>query len=521
MSAQHEISRQRTALQRAGTILGELARLGVTPQGMSLDSRQVEPGMLFAALPGAHGDGRDYIQAALERGAAAVVWEAAADEASLARLQQGVMSRTAVPCLPVENLAACLGALADSIYQQPSCQLRLIAVTGTNGKTTTTQWLAQLLSLLGQPCGVIGTLGNGLPGRLQASHNTTPDACSLHAALAGMRAQGAQACAMEASSIGIDQGRLDGCSIDTAVFTNLSRDHLEYHGSMAAYAAAKARLFDWPGLRSAVLNLDDAMGRQLMQQLAGSGVRRIGYSLQNPAAQAVEGEQLLWPAELRLSANGVSFTLAGVPFQAPVLGRFNVANLLAVIGALLAAGHALQEIAPLCARLQPPPGRLQQVSLPAQYRVADLPLVVVDYAHTPDALMQTLTVLRELADLRAGRLVCLFGCGGDRDPGKRPMMGQVAEQLADQVMLTSDNPRSEQPAAIVADIRRGMRSEPALELERGRAISRCIGGLAATDVLLIAGKGHEDYQEVAGVRRPFSDVAQAGEALQAWRAATC
>lgn len=521
MSLNAESSRQQVAITRAQALLTELARHGVDACDIRLDTRQLQPGMVFAALPGVHGDGRDHLAAALAQQVAAVLWEAADGRACQPELAAQVAA-AGVLLLPVAQLGNCLGELAARLHDEPSRNMWLCGITGTNGKTTTSQWLAQLLGCLGRPCGVIGTLGSGLPGALEPGKNTTPDVCSLHATLARLRRQGAQACAMEVSSIGIDQGRVDGVCFDTAVFTNLSRDHLEYHHTMEAYAAAKARLFAWPDLQSAVLNLDDGLGRQLAEDLAGCGVQRIGYGLSPATAATVPVERLLCPEGLRLDASGMSFTLDGVAFKAPVLGRYNVANLLAVIGALLAAGHTLAEIAPLCAGLTPPPGRLQQVRPPAHVQApAAWPLVVVDYAHTPDALEQTLKVLRELADAHGGRLYCLFGCGGDRDPGKRPLMGELAERLADGVLLTSDNPRSESPQAIIADILRGMQSQPRVELDRGVAIELAVARLESRDVLLIAGKGHEDYQEVAGVRRPFSDLQCAAVALGQWRAPTC
>jgi UDP-N-acetylmuramoyl-L-alanyl-D-glutamate--2,6-diaminopimelate ligase len=350
---------------------------------------------------------------------------------------------------------------------------------------------------------VIGTLGNGFPGRLAESPNTTPDAVSLHGLLAGFVEDGAVACAMEVSSIGLDQHRVAGVSVDVAVFTNLTRDHLEYHGTMEAYGAAKARLFERPGLGAAVLNLDDAFGRHLADSLAGR-LPVIGYTLDGRPG----GERNLAATDLSMGGAGLGFTLDGVRFEVPVVGRFNAANLLAVIGALLAGDESLEDIAAVLRHLAPPPGRMQALG------GKDQPLVVVDYAHTPDALEKALTALREAATARGGGLVCVFGCGGDRDPGKRPLMGAMAERLADRVLLTSDNPRSEDPEAIIAAIAAGMGRTPAVLADRAAAIREAIACADARDVVLLAGKGHEPYQDIAGSRHPFVDLEQARAALE-------
>ena len=351
---------------------------------------------------------------------------------------------------------------------------------------------------------MIGTLGNGFPEALDESPNTTPDAITLHAALAGFVANGADACAMEVSSIGLDQGRVNGAAFDVAVFTNLTRDHLDYHGSMANYAAAKEKLFHVPGLGAAVLNLDDPFGMELAAKLKGR-VRTIGYTLgrrgrflrrRNPACRKSGHDRA-----------GIEFDLRGVHFAAPVVGRFNAANLLAVTGALLARNERLEDIAAALRTIQAPPGRMQALG------GRDEPLVVVDYAHTPDALEKALGVLRETAAARGGRLLCVFGCGGERDPGKRPQMGAVAEALADGVVLTSDNPRGENPQAIIDGILGGMKTSPAIQPDRSRAIAETVAAADARDVILLAGKGHEPYQEIAGVRQPFSDLDAAKSAL--------
>ena len=381
--------------------------------------------------------------------------------------------------------------------------LFMIGVTGTNGKTSVTQWIAQAMALLGRKCAIVGTLGNGFPGALVPGPNTTPGAAVLRRLLPEFAAQGATACAMEVSSIGLHQKRVAAINFDVAAFTNFTRDHLDYHGTMDDYAAEKRKLFDMPGLRAAVLNLDDPFGARLDEDLAGR-MRVIGYTLE---AKVSRGETLA-ARDLAMSGAGIAFTLNGVCFSAPLVGRFNAANLLAVIGVLLAAGETLAGIAAALSRLTPPPGRMQSLG------GDDEPLVVVDYAHTPDALEKALATLRETAAVRGGRLVCVFGCGGERDPGKRPLMGEAAERLADRVLLTSDNPRGEDPRAIIAAIVEGMKSRPAIEVDRASAIRSAIGGADGRDVVLLAGKGHEPYQEIAGARLPFSDLEQARLALE-------
>lgn len=501
-------------------ILQQLAAQGLrldTVHTATADSRQVRAGDIFVALPGQRSDGRQHIPAAIAQGAAAVLWEA--DGAHDLQLPAAT-----VPGLAVSGLSALSAELAALIHGQPAEALWVCGVTGTNGKTTVSQWIAQASRQLGSLCGVIGTLGAGLPGQLRTIANTTPDVFSVQRTLADLREAGAQACAMEVSSIGLDQGRVAGVHIDTAVFTNLSRDHLEYHGDMLRYAAAKARLFDLPGLRTAVLNLDEPLGQGLAENLTGKGVRCIGYSLDENLQPPAGVTEWLLARDLRLDGRGLQFTLCyftaahaspvEMSFAAALLGRFNVANLLAVFGSLLGAGHALPDIVAACRELQAPPGRLQIIAS-AQQR--DEPLLVVDYAHTPDALEKVLITLRELGIARGGRLVCLFGCGGNRDPGKRPLMGRVAERLADAVIVTSDNPRNESPEKIITMICEGMTRQPQVVVEREQAVMDSVLTLDAADVLLIAGKGHEPYQEILGEQHPYSDLDTAAAALKLWK----
>ncbi len=477
-------------------VLHQLRQHGVVATRLTADSRRVRPGDVFVAFPGAHADGRDFVAQAVQRGAAAVIAEAGRN-----------VGAGSAPFVEVPGLGALSGEIAHLVYGRPSEKLWLAGVTGTNGKTSVSQWIAQALEAMSQRCAVIGTLGNGFLDALEESPNTTPDAITLHAALAGYLARGAAACAMEVSSIGLDQGRVNGAAFDVAVFTNLTRDHLEYHGSMDTYAAAKEKLFLVAGLRAAVLNLDDPCGLALAAKLKGR-VRTIGYTL----GAAVGGaDEILCAENLRMGAAGIEFDLCGAPIAAPVVGRFNAANLLGVVGALLARGESLDAIAGALRGIHPPPGRMQALGGYGQ------PLVVVDYAHTPDALEKALGVLRETAAARGGKLVCVFGCGGERDPGKRPQMGAIAEHLADRVLVTSDNPRGEGPHAIVAAIVAGMKRKPEVQVERAQAVAVAIATADARDVVLIAGKGHESYQEIAGVRHPFSDIEVAKSALEARR----
>ncbi|MFO0146674.1 MAG: UDP-N-acetylmuramoyl-L-alanyl-D-glutamate--2,6-diaminopimelate ligase [Betaproteobacteria bacterium] len=469
---------------------------------LHLDSRQVAAGDVFVALPGARVDGRDYIAAAVARGAAAAVVEA-----------QGWRGEAACPVLPLPHLAARAGELAAAFYGAPSAALRMFGVTGTNGKTSCSQWIAQLLTASGTRCAAIGTVGSGFPGReWRDAALTTPDAVSLQRELHRLRAAGAQAVAMEVSSIGLDQGRVAGTHFDVALFTNLTRDHLDYHGTMAAYEAAKTRLFDWPGLRCAVLNLDDAMGRRLA---ARGGGEVIGYGAAGagdaPVAWRVQA------SEVAATARGLAFTVEAAGRRAridvPLVGQFNVANLLGVLGCALAAGVDFEAACRQLPKLVPPPGRMQRVG------GVEEPLAVIDYAHTPDALAQALAALRPAARARGGALWVVFGAGGDRDPGKRAPMGEAAARGADRVVITSDNPRSEVPDEIVTAVAAGARGARQLEciVDRAEAIAHALAEAAPADIVLIAGKGHEPYQEIGGRRLPFSDLEHARAALDARR----
>ncbi|HZM37055.1 MAG TPA: UDP-N-acetylmuramoyl-L-alanyl-D-glutamate--2,6-diaminopimelate ligase [Burkholderiales bacterium] len=471
-------------------LFARLAAQGAMIERLSSNSRRCTPGTAFFAYPGEAADGRAYIPDALARGASAVFWE----EAGF-----GWQAPWQAPNVGVRGLRQRAGALAHEFHGRPSEALWVCGVTGTNGKTSCSQWIAAALGALGCRTGVIGTLGSGFPGALAGAVNTTPDALETHAVLKGMLEQCAGAVAMEVSSHGLAQGRVNAVRFACALFTNLSHDHLDYHGSFEAYEAAKGRLFDTPGLRSAVLNVDDAAGARLAQRLAGRDVRVIGYSL----SKAATAEYLLAAAaqgqRVRIESSWGTVEAAVKP-----LGRFNVSNALGVLGCLLAFGVPFPEAVARLAELPDVPGRMQ--------RIGDEPLVVVDYAHTPDALENVLAALRPVADARGGRLVAVFGAGGDRDAAKRPLMGAAASRLADWVVLTSDNPRGEDPLAIIAAIRRGA-GACEVEPDRRRAIEQAVSRAGSRDVILVAGKGHESSQEIQGRREPFSDEAEARAAL--------
>lgn len=471
------------------------ARTSVLIRELTLDSRKVRPGDLFLAVPGTQQDGRVHIADAIARGAAAVAYEA---EGAVA------MSASSAELVALKGLAGQLSAIAGRFYGEPSRALHLIGITGTNGKTSVSQLLAQALDLLGERCGIVGTLGNGFYNALALGRHTTPDPIGVQATLADMKNAGARAVAMEVSSHGLHQGRVAALAFDVAVFTNLSRDHLDYHGSMQAYAEAKAMLFNRPGLRCRVLNLDDDFGRELAT--AEQESRLISYSL-------VDSSAYLYCREAHFDEQGVRATLVTPRgegnLRSSLLGRFNLSNLLAVVGTLLGMDYPLDEILKLLPQLQGPIGRMQRLGGGKQ------PLVVVDYAHTPDALEKVLEALRPHVK---GRLLCLFGCGGDRDSGKRPLMAAVVERLADGVLVTDDNPRTEAPKQIFHDIHAGFARPESVQFVhgRGQAIAQLIAAANVDDVLVLAGKGHEDYQEINGERQPFSDLVEAGKALATW-----
>ncbi|MBZ0094961.1 MAG: UDP-N-acetylmuramoyl-L-alanyl-D-glutamate--2,6-diaminopimelate ligase [Sulfuricella sp.] len=483
---------------RSGEWVERLSRLGIAGRRLTADSRQVKPGDVFAAYQGERMDGRRFIAQAVAAGAGAVLWEREGFEWN---------AEWEVPNLPVEGLRDKVGEIASQVYGEPSRQLRTIGITGTNGKTSCCHWIAQCLTKLGRKTALVGTLGNGFPGALAPAANTTPDAVSLHGLLRDYLAEGAKCVAMEVSSHGLAQGRVNGVHFDIAVLTNLSRDHLDYHGDMASYAAAKAGLFAWPELQYAVLNMDDPFGVELAGKLGCSGVQTVGYSLEGRH----EGCRFAVLAQnLATDEQGIRFK-AVTPWgtaqlSSKMLGRFNASNLLAALAVLLVSGIALEDAVRELGKVESVAGRMQCLGGEGK------PLVVVDYAHTPDALEKVLGTLRETMGDKS-RLICVFGCGGERDRGKRPLMGAAASRLADSVIVTSDNPRGEDAHAIIAEIIAGMGANYHVIDDRAAAIDAAVRGAQPDDVVLIAGKGHEDYQEIKGVKWPFADAAVAQRIL--------
>ena len=477
---------------------------------LSADSRSITRGDVFFAYPG-DADGRRYIDDAIERGAAAIVYDGT---------QFVIDAAITIPTLAVVDLKQQAGAIANAWYQQPDAAMAVMAVTGTNGKTSCSQWLAAAWSRLAAPCAVIGTLGTGVVRQgtvepLIETGYTTPDPVLLQRRLRSLHDAGATALAIEASSIGLDQGRLRGMHIDTALWTNFSRDHLDYHGDMASYHAAKAQLFAWSGLKHAVINLDDASGMALLLRLQkdAPGIALTGTTC---TGLVMPGIALISARDLRGTQLGTSFQLSvgndSCLVKSRMVGGFNVSNLLGVIGVLLAHGFTLQPIVAAIEALSAVPGRMQQ------FGGDEAPLVVIDYAHTPDALEKTLATLRAVAQQRNGKLWCVFGCGGDRDAGKRPAMGTAA-MAADAIVITSDNPRSESPAVIIAQILAGIQGAdasaptPKIIEDRAAAILWAVRHAERADVILLAGKGHETTQEISGKKMRFLDADHAALAL--------
>lgn len=473
---------------------------------LQTDSRLVAPGDVFIAWPGAATDGRLHVADAFARGAVACLVEHAGVER---------FGFADVRIAAMHDLKACTGQIAAEWFGVPTQHLAVAAVTGTNGKTSTAWWLAEALASLSNDeqkvrsgCGLVGTLGVGVPPALENTGLTTPDPVRMQRVFRQFVDDGLAYCAIEASSIGLSEHRLAGTRIRVAIFTNLTQDHLDYHGSMAAYWQAKQALFDWPGLQAAVVNVDDPHGAELHAGLEGRGLDLWSISMQGPAR--------LQARDIAFVGEGLRFTVVeGVQhgeLQSLATGHYNVSNLLGVVAALRALGIPLALAVKACTRLASVPGRMDQLAQ------AGKPLVAVDYAHTPDALEKALAALRPVAQARGGRLWCVFGCGGNRDAAKRPLMGAAAQRLADAVIVTSDNPRGESPQAIIAQIVAGISEAQGVQVQpdRAQAIAAAIRAATPNDVVLIAGKGHEDYQEIAGVRVPFSDQEHARQALEGW-----
>jgi UDP-N-acetylmuramoyl-L-alanyl-D-glutamate--2,6-diaminopimelate ligase len=479
------------------------------------DTRSLAAGDAFFAYAVDGADNRPFIDAAIERGAAAVLVQPEGFS--------GTFDASVTHAVSALNELA--GTIASAWYRDPSDAMLAVGITGTNGKTSCSQWIAAALSALGTRCAIVGTLGTGLVGQLVYTGFTTPDAPQLQRSLAELRDAGAQAVAMEVSSHALHQGRVNGTAFNIAVFTNLTQDHLDYHGTFDAYEAAKARLFAWPELRAAVINRDDAAGRRLLASTRGHA-RTIAYGIEEEQAKANAEAKDTEQADAWLAASNVRATATGTAFhlntsdwgnaevEVQTLGLFNVSNLLAVLGVLLAADVPFDAALAELARLESVNGRMERLGGRLQN---DEPLVVIDFAHTPDALEKTLEALRPIAAARSGELVCVFGCGGDRDATKRPLMGAIAERLADQVVVTSDNPRSEDPLAIIEQIAAGMTDASKVRRieDRASAILQAIRGAAREDVIVLAGKGHEATQEIMGKKRAFSDQDHARLALAA------
>jgi UDP-N-acetylmuramoyl-L-alanyl-D-glutamate--2,6-diaminopimelate ligase len=479
-------------------------------------------GSLFLAYPGAQRDGRDYIQAAVDQGAAAVLFESGVGNFEW-------NADLAVPGIAVDGLKQYASAIGAHIYQHPSKTMWMVGVTGTNGKTSVAQWCSHAFAAAGRVAAVMGTIGNGLVGKLSVkdvkeSSNTTADALVMQQTLRQFADSGVNTCAMEVSSHGLDQGRVSDVKFDVAVFTNLTRDHLDYHKSMAAYGEAKAQLFMHRDVKTAVVNVDDVFGREIASRIERRGVESIRFATNGGAKYA------------NLIATNIAVTSAGLSFQVrwlggatathtdeafvetEILGAFNASNLLAVIGVLIASGYSLQKSAALVSQLKPVRGRMQTVR--AAKNNVNKPLVVVDYAHTPDALEKVLSTISAVVPDK-GRLICVFGCGGDRDKGKRPLMGAISAKYADFSFVTSDNPRTEDAARIIDDIAVGVADAPhCLVIDRRNAIMEAIAFATVEDVVVIAGKGHEDTQIVGNTKFHFSDVEVATEALASWSMVT-
>ncbi|UJP04590.1 MAG: UDP-N-acetylmuramoyl-L-alanyl-D-glutamate--2,6-diaminopimelate ligase [Nitrosomonas sp.] len=479
--------------------------IGVPIVNLATDSRLIKPGDTFLAYAGETADGRDFIPQAIAAGANAVLW----DPKNFTWDPQW-----RIPELAIDELKARAGLIASHVYGDPSRKLSIVAITGTNGKTSCSHWYAQAMRSLSEKTAIIGTLGSGFCGALEGTANTTPDATVLQRSLAEFAEQGAEQVVMEVSSHGLAQGRINGTALSIAVLTNLSRDHLDYHRDMDSYAATKASLFFWPGLKYAIVNMDDVLGVELSRQLANQPVETIGYGFHYPGERYPGRVKIVHGSNLRFDIHGMAFDIEfeddRAHLEIGLLGKFNASNLLAVTAAMLASGIRLPDAVRSLRHVQPIPGRMEK------YERVGQPIVIVDYAHTPDALEKVLCSLRELSRAteprkatgrNARRLYCVVGCGGDRDRGKRSLVGEVAARLADTTIFTSDNPRSEDPLRIIRDIAAGAKTANfQIEADRSLAIYQAIANAAPGDIVLIAGKGHERFQEIKGQKIPFSDA---------------
>ncbi len=470
--------------------------------GLALDSRHIQTGMAFVALQGSRQHGLAYAQAAVKAGAVVILYEPSTD------LTIPILP---VPVVAVSQLPKVLGLIAQRFYQVTADDLYVIGITGTDGKTSTTHFIAEALADLNEQAAVLGTLGVGKPGALEKGTHTTPDAIQVQKQFDHLKHQGFKTVAMEVSSHALDQGRVNGVQFDVAVLTNLTRDHLDYHGTVEAYAEAKRKLFHWPDLQHVVLNLDDAFGQRLAAELANTTVQVWGYGVGEAANYP---QQSVIATSAKFDSQGIQATVV-TPFgvgelKAPILGRFNLHNLLAALSSLLAKGISLEAALTALQHVETVPGRMQRVQVQGK---AEGILVVVDFAHTPTALQQALQAAKVHT---TGRLICVFGCGGDRDTGKRPVMAQIAEQEAELVIVTDDNPRTENPEIIFANIRAGFTQPDTIHFEHNRAVAirLAIQQAQSGDTVVIAGKGHETVQILADRSIPFDDRTQARLALQ-------
>jgi UDP-N-acetylmuramoyl-L-alanyl-D-glutamate--2,6-diaminopimelate ligase len=468
---------------------------GVVVTDLTLDSRSVRPGAAFVALPGTRTHGVGFTAQAVAAGARAILWEPV----------QGVAAPRVpanVAAIAVPDLTRELGGVADRFFDEPSKAVRVVGVTGTNGKTTTAYVIAEALERVGESSAYAGTLGHGRIGAVRAGSHTTPDCITVHRQIAELRAEGVRLLGMEVTSHALDQHRVAGVRFEAAVFTNLTRDHLDYHGTFEAYGAAKAKLFAWPGLKHAVVNVQDPYGRELAMQTTASALTTYARATSRAVADSRLRGDTLRAMHVAAGPRGLDISLDGsfgpALLRSRFIGDFNVENALAVLGTLLGLGVPLADALAALEECTAPPGRMETLSAPGK------PLAIVDYAHTPDALEKALLAVRKHCE---GRLYCVFGCGGDRDKGKRPLMGAIAERLADRIVITDDNPRTEDGDAIVADIVSGLSGPQAarIERDRARAIASALAEARTGDAVLIAGKGHEDYQIVGVERRCFSD----------------
>ncbi len=487
-----------------------LDELGLKIQHLTTDSRELKPGDTFIAYAGERHDARQHIPGAIAIGANAIIWE-----------KKGFNwdPQWQLPNLGVNDLRQKAGIIASHLLGYPSRKLWLVGITGTNGKTSCSHWFAQAMTVLGKKTAVIGTLGHGFASALASTTHTTPDAAQLQQLLAEFVQQQAQSVAMEVSSHGLDQGRLTGSEFSVAVLTNLSHDHLDYHGTMDSYAATKAKLFFWPGLKSAVLNLDEVLGVELSRQLEGKAIQVIGYGFKLPdkGSWVTSNQRILFGSNIQLQISSIRFDIAfegrKVTLECQVAGRFNAYNLLAVLATLLASGVDFDDAIEALQKVRPIPGRMELLGGGKQ------PVIIVDYAHTPNALSEVLAGLREtMAGKIGGKLICVVGCGGDRDRSKRPLIGEIAARMADEVIFTSDNPRSEDPREIISEILSGVPSTLAdrcmVEIDRSAAIYRAIQQARRQDVVLIAGKGAETRQERQGRKYPHDDRKVARQVLR-------